>query len=97
MRTIEAGLRKYAEATGRIPVRNEGKQEEEEEGYREVRFNNGPARIPGDDYGFGGGGGGGEDGDEEVEMVDAETVGNDDSESESHNSEGSSDEESDSE
>ena len=74
---IEAGLRKHAEVTGRIPVvRKEGEGDDKEEKdkrqleyLREVRFNNGPARFPGDDYGLGG------DGNVDVEMVDAEPGG----------------------
>jgi len=68
-KAIEAGLRKHAEATGRVAVvrgEDEGGREREGEGerwYREVQFNNGPARIVGDDYGLGG--------DSDVEMVDA--------------------------
>jgi len=68
-KAIEAGLRKHAEATGRIAVVR-GEEEEAREGegegerwYREVQFNNGPARIVGDDYGLGG--------DSDVEMGDA--------------------------
>lgn len=69
-KAIEAGLRKHAEATGRIEVvKGEevgGKEEGEgERWYREVQFNNGPARIVGDDYGLGG------DSDGDVEMGDA--------------------------
>jgi len=70
-KAIEAGLRKHAEATGRIAVvkgehEGGGEGEGEKEGerwYREVQFNNGPARIVGDDYGL--------RGDSDVEMGDA--------------------------
>ena len=73
---LEAGLRKHAEVTGRIAVvRTEEELEAErkraEEAAlkaREVQYNNGPARLVGDDYGLGQN----NDSDSDVDMLDAD-------------------------
>lgn len=76
---LEAGLRKHAEVTGRIEVvRTEEEREAERKRKeieaikaREVKFNKGPSRIVGDDYGLGGDGDEDEDSEGDVEMGEA--------------------------
>ena len=71
---VEAGLRKHAEVTGRIPVVRtpeelEAERKRAEEAAiraREFKFNNGPSRIVGDDYGLG----------DEPDFMDFEQYGN---------------------